>query len=229
MCDIARGPGVVRLRALTLSAVGGNDLPHNYLAAQPLRASRSQIPRFLVISNTRRPTPTPHSAPSSGASVHPTSATPPRTSAAAAARPASCSAIISIGGLRLVTLFVTKPKIVGTPRSARRARKSLVRFKRSDRCATSVAAARFAVAGIHGRAKKSRNPRSLSNVVATSTSSQLTTWVWFCSLRDREERLRVRRGCPSMLHRLGPRTPGFGAWRLVFTLVVIGRSLPRGS
>src|SRR6266849_6060929 len=54
----------------------------------------------------RRPTPTPHSPPSSGASVHPTSATPPRTSAAAAARPASCSAIISTGGLRLITLFV---------------------------------------------------------------------------------------------------------------------------
>jgi hypothetical protein len=50
-CDAARGPGVSRLRALTLSAVGENDLPQFITLGNRLATSRSQIPRFLVIVN----------------------------------------------------------------------------------------------------------------------------------------------------------------------------------
>lgn len=67
------------------------------------------------------------------------------------------------------------------PRAATRARKSLVSIERPERCAISVATVRFAVAGIHGRAKKSRRSRSLSNVAATSPSSRPTSSVWLHS------------------------------------------------
>jgi hypothetical protein len=56
-----------------------------------------------------------------------------------------------------------------------------VSVERSDRRATCIATARFAVFGIHGRAKKSRSSGSLSNVAVTSSSSRLTTSVWFRS------------------------------------------------
>jgi len=46
---------------------------------------------------------------------------------------------------------------------------------RPDRCATFIATVRFTVGGVHGRAKKSRSSRSLSNVAARSPSSRPTS------------------------------------------------------
>lgn len=58
------------------------------------------------------------------------------------------------------------------------------------------------VVGIHGRAKKSRSSGSASNAVVTSSSSRLTSSVWFRSFAI-AKRLRVRQGGPSMPHRVG--------------------------
>ena len=49
MCDIARGPGVVRLRALTPQRRRRERSTSTHLASQPLGAGRLRIPRFLVI------------------------------------------------------------------------------------------------------------------------------------------------------------------------------------
>lgn len=52
---------------------------------------------------------------------------------------------------------------------------SPVSFERPDRCATSVAVARFAGVRIHGRVKRSCSPWSLSNIVVISTSVEPQT------------------------------------------------------
>jgi len=44
--DSARGPGVVRLRALTLQLVGGTDLPQHHRRDKPV-PTRSRFPRLL--------------------------------------------------------------------------------------------------------------------------------------------------------------------------------------
>src|SRR5882724_13239848 len=53
MCDIARGPGVVRLRALTPQHRRRERSTSTHLASQPLGAGRLRIPRFLVIVDRR--------------------------------------------------------------------------------------------------------------------------------------------------------------------------------
>jgi len=57
----------------------------------------------------------------------------------------------------------------------RQSRSRRLTFERSDRCATFIATVRFTVGGVHGRAKKSRSSRSLSNVGARSPSSRPTS------------------------------------------------------
>jgi hypothetical protein len=57
----------------------------------------------------------------------------------------------------------------------------LVSVEKPDRSATSIATARFAVVGIHGRARKSRKAKSLSSVAATASSSRPTSSVWLRS------------------------------------------------